>query len=129
MRISDWSSDVCSSDLDFACGPRTHVAMMRESGGLHRNVVRTNLALQLWQNQVDGFSTQAGVTINQACIGNDFGSIFIAASFLLQPSDQYGFVLFRQQSIDDIVLPLERKRKPIGAKMMFSLKRHIRGIA
>src|SRR3546814_10203583 len=101
MRISDWSSDVCSSDLlvqanvntrvrdppiafffsirndtgaksdvtlqnfavvrqfrqDFACGPRTHVAMMRESGGLHRNVVRTNLALQLWQTQVDGFST------------------------------------------------------------------------
>src|SRR3546814_12492360 len=32
MRISDWSSDVCSSDLQDIAGSKAHVAMLAKQG-------------------------------------------------------------------------------------------------
>src|SRR3546814_13873816 len=36
MRISDWSSDVCSSDLAFQLRPGAHALARREAGHQHR---------------------------------------------------------------------------------------------
>src|SRR3546814_10505841 len=60
MRISDWSSDVCSSDLRWVC-EQTHQQMKEELGldhfegrswmGLHRHALLTMIAYAFLQHR------------------------------------------------------------------------------
>src|SRR3546814_8643194 len=42
MRISDWSSDVCSSDLAFTCAHFSDFAVMQRDGAQHLDVEMTH---------------------------------------------------------------------------------------
>src|SRR3546814_8339978 len=66
MRISDWSSDVCSSDLDFCRAPFRPVLCPREGGDPLRRRLdprlrgRTRVRGLGWSNPVLSISWQAG---------------------------------------------------------------------
>src|SRR3546814_4133954 len=49
MRISDWSSDVCSSDLEFALGEEADavLAAAGHTSGLERGVIDGRLRVEL----------------------------------------------------------------------------------
>src|SRR3546814_7159726 len=50
MRISDWSSDVCSSDLDRGLlNPRGHRSLLDEFGGLSAELVAVEHAFGAWR--------------------------------------------------------------------------------
>src|SRR3546814_3598256 len=48
MRISDWSSDVCSSDLSFATTPAPHrIIFANEKGGTGKSTCAVHFAVAL----------------------------------------------------------------------------------
>src|SRR3546814_5335562 len=54
MRISDWSSDVCSSDLDTVLGPSLGFEFLRHSGieyDQSRTVRQSSRRIRLGRNQ------------------------------------------------------------------------------
>src|SRR3546814_9287046 len=61
MRISDWSSDVCSSDLDIGAGTGFLSFLARRLGAAHSTLIEYSEALELAQelarrNRIDGLT-------------------------------------------------------------------------
>src|SRR3546814_17954198 len=85
MRISDWSSDVCSSDL--------HIADVRATPDIDRGVIDVAVALSGWAGDTDAVRLTAsagGKQIAQTIIrANRRATLAIPDAHLWSPDDPY----------------------------------------
>src|SRR3546814_4329286 len=71
MRISDWSSDVCSSDLAAGIDPRRHIVFNQSQNPAHAELAWVfNCVARLgWLNRMTQFKEKAGKDRENASVG------------------------------------------------------------
>src|SRR3546814_12576496 len=97
MRISDWSSDVCSSDLRLAIRPRLHEEAVA-CGGVAVIGRIENLPLKIEATRLDGF--QPGAEIRALLALDRFAGPGVDRS----PFDEFR-VLFDLENLDSPLCP------------------------
>src|SRR3546814_16247880 len=94
MRISDWSSDVCSSDLSFEfhdTGHAENLFALKELGNIYTRIMNpTNDVLEQRVTAIEGGAAALAVSSGQAASALAIQNIAGTGDNIVSTTDRYG---------------------------------------
>src|SRR3546814_1655857 len=100
MRISDWSSDVCSSDLSFEfhdTGHAENLFALKELGNIYTRIMNpTNDVMEQRVTAIEGGAAALAVSSGQAASALEIQNIAVTGDNIVSSTDLYGgtWILF-----------------------------------